>query len=184
MAVRDSEIIELYRQRSEAAILETGNKYGSYLSRVVYNILRSMDDTDEIINDTYLGAWRAIPPTIPDSLKYFLSRIARNLSYDRLDYRTAGKRNAVFVELDEAVPDSGSGPEEAWEAHEVGEVINRFLGTLDRKVCAVFVARYFYSYTTAELARRYGMTERQVKYLLAKTRKAMKAYLEKEGVTL
>jgi hypothetical protein len=34
-----------------------------------------------------------------------LSRITRNLSFDRLDYKNAGKRQALFVELDECIPD-------------------------------------------------------------------------------
>lgn len=184
IGMKDSEIITLYLDRDQAAILETGSKYGAYLNRVIYNILRNPDDTEEIINDTYMGAWNAIPPTIPDSLKYFLSRIARNLSMDRLDYLMAGKRKAIFVELDEALPDGGRGPEEAWEVQELGEVLNHFLETLDKKTCALFVARYYYSYTIPELEKRYGLTQRRIKYLLEKTRKGLKEYLEKEGVTV
>ena len=80
--MEDTEIIELYVQRSEFAIRETDNKYKAFLNRLVYNILRDALDTEEIIDDTYMGAWNAIPPTIPNSLKHFLSRIARNLSFD------------------------------------------------------------------------------------------------------
>lgn len=182
--MNDSEIIELYLQRSETAIEETGKKYGAYLNCVVYNILRDNNDTEEIVNDTYLGAWKAIPPTIPENLKFFLSRIARNLSFDRLDYKTAGKRQAILVELEESVPEQGRGPEEMMEAMEVGNLLNRFLSTLEKKTCAVFVARYYYSYTVPELAKQYGMTQRQIKYLLKKTRDSLKNYLEKEGVVL
>lgn len=182
--MKDSEIIELYLQRSETAIEETGKKYGTYLSCVVYNILRDNNDTEEIVNDTYMGAWKTIPPTIPESLKFYLSRIARNLSFDRLDYKSAGKRQAILVELEETIPAAERGPEELWEAKEVGNVLNRFLGTLEKTVCAVFVGRYYYSYTVPELAKQYGMTRGQIKYLLKKTREDLKQYLEKEGVTL
>ncbi|MDE6924063.1 MAG: hypothetical protein K2P59_02220 [Acetatifactor sp.] len=82
--MEDSGIIELYFQRSEEAIQETGRKYGAYLNQVAYNILRSLCDMEEIINDTYMGAWRAIPPARPNNLKHFLSRITRNLFFDRL----------------------------------------------------------------------------------------------------
>ncbi|MDE6128876.1 MAG: hypothetical protein K2G16_06760, partial [Lachnospiraceae bacterium] len=104
MDMEDSEIIELYFARSEMAIWKTDKKYGDYLHQVAYHILRSLCDTEEIINDTYMGAWKAIPPTKPDSLKHFLSRITRNLSFDRLDYLNAGKRHALFVEMDECIP--------------------------------------------------------------------------------
>lgn len=182
--MEDSEIVELYFARSETAVRETEKKYGVFLNRVVYNILQNFRDTEEILNDTYMGAWRAIPPTRPDNLKHFLSRIARNLSFDRLDYLNAGKRQALFVEMEECIPDRRHDPENLWEAKEIGRVLNRFLETLDNRSCAVFVARYYYACSISELAERYALSERQVKYLLSKTRKGLRACFEAEGVLL
>ncbi len=132
--MEDTEIIALYLERSEAAIRETDRKYKALLYWLSYRILRDGCDAEEVVDDTYLGAWNAIPPTVPDSLKHFLSRIARNLSLDRLDYRLAGKRRAQFVELDECIPDPRRSVEKVWEAKELGELLNRFLGTLARRV--------------------------------------------------
>ena len=53
--MEDTEIIELYVQRSESAILETDNKYKAFLNRLVYNILHDTLDTEEIIDDAYMG---------------------------------------------------------------------------------------------------------------------------------
>ena len=66
--MEDSEIIQLYWDRSEQAIAETSGKYGSFLCRIAWNILRSHDDAEECVNDTYLRTWNAIPPArrIPD----------------------------------------------------------------------------------------------------------------------
>ena len=180
--LKDEEIVAMYLSRSERAILETKTKYGGYLNQVAYNILRDVDDAEEIVNDTYMGAWNSIPPTVPDSLKYFLARITRNLSFDRLDYRNAGKRKAIYVELDEAIPDGGETPEQVLEHKELGRILNGFLAKLDKKTCAMFVARYFYSYTVAEVAELYGMPLRKTKYQLLKTRDRLQAYLEKEGI--
>lgn len=182
--MNDRDIVSLYVARSEDAIVMTDEKYGRYLNRVIFNLLQSESDAEEIKNDTYLGAWNAIPPTIPKSLKYFLVKIARNLSLDRLEYVMAGKRQSILVEIDEAIPDTKSTPEEAWELKEVGMAINMFLGKLDKMTCAVFLARYYYGYSIADLSKRYGMSERQVKYSLQKTRKKLAVYLEKEGVVL
>lgn len=60
--MEDSEIIQLYWDRSEQAIAETSGKYGSFLCRIAWNILRSHDDAEECVNDTYLRTWNAIPP--------------------------------------------------------------------------------------------------------------------------
>ena len=93
----DTQIIGLYFSRSESAIAETAKKYGAYLNQVAYNILRCREDTEEIVEDTYLAAWNAIPPTKPNVLKHFLSRITRNLAFTRLDYNTAGQIGRAHV---------------------------------------------------------------------------------------
>ena len=179
--MEDLEIVELYFKRSETAVLETDRKYSAFLHKVAYNILRSSRDTEEIVNDTYMGAWNAIPPTRPNNLKHFLSRITRNLSFDRLDYLNAGKRQALFVEMDECIPDQRNDMETLWEAREIGRVLNTFLKTLDDRNCAIFLARYYYSYSMEELSQQYSLSVRQVQYLLSKTRSALRDYFEREG---
>ena len=182
--MEDSGIVELYFARSEVAIQETGKKYGAYLNSIAYNILRNLYDTEEIVNDTYMAAWNTIPPTKPNNFKHFLSRITRNLSFDRMDYLNAGKRHALFVEMDECIPDRRSDVEEIWEAKEIGIVLNDFLGTLDRRTCAVFLARYYYAYSTSEVAEQYGLSVRQVKYLLTKIRSDLRSFFEEHGVMI
>lgn len=182
--MEDSEIVELYFERSEKAVQETDRKYNAFLSQVAYNILRSLRDTEEIVNDTYMSVWNAIPPTRPNSLKHFLSRITRNLSFDRLDYNNAKKRNALLVEMNECIPDQRNNIEELWEAQEIGRVLNGFLRTLDRQTCAIFLARYYYVYSIKELAQQYALPTHRVKYLLSRTRNELRSYLEKEGVVI
>lgn len=182
--MQDLDIIELYLKRKECAISETEKKYGNYLYQIAYRILKDRSDGEEMVNDTYMGAWNAIPPTKPDCLRHFLSRITRNLSLNRLEYHLAGKRNSLVVELDECIPSENGNPEDAWEIKEIGESLNRFLHTLDKKTCAVFLAHYYYAYSYRELADRYGMTQRQVKYLMSCTREKLRVYFENEGVIL
>lgn len=183
--MEDSAIIDLYFARAEDAIGETAAKYGAYLNQIAFRILRNRADTEEIVNDTYLGAWNAIPPARPSVLRHFLSRITRNLSCTRMDYLTAQRRNAHTVQLDEelaaCIPDP-RGLEETWEAQAVGESLNRYLATLDPVDCAVFLLRYYYAYTIAEIATHKKLPERRVKYLLAKTREGLKRHLEQEGL--
>lgn len=182
--MNDAEIIELYFRRSESAVYETDRKYSRFLHQVAYNILRNLCDTEEIINDTYMGAWNAIPPTKPNSLKHFLSRITRNLCFKRLDYQNAGKRHALFMEMDECIPDPKNEPETQWEAKEIGQILNSFLKTLDDKSCAIFLARYYYSYSINEVAEQYYLSARRVKYLLAKMRNELRGCFEREGVII
>lgn len=180
--MEDSDIVDLYFSRSERAIQETGSKYHAYLAQIAFNILRSRLDTEEIVNDTYFAAWNSIPPARPNILKYYLSRITRNLSLTRLDYLLAGKRHALEVELDECVQYGQARGENMCEDRELAAILNSFLGSLDRRSCAIFLARYYYGYQISEIAEKYDLSERQAKYSLSKSRAALRTTLEKEGV--
>ncbi len=186
--MKDAEIIELYVQRKEAAIAQTARKYGAYLNQVAYNILRSREDTEEIVSDTYLAAWNAIPPQHPRVFRHFLSRITRNLSFDRLDYRMAGKRSGhmdtLLSELEDCIPDRSASLESRMETKAIGTAINGFLSQQSKNDCALFVCRYFYGMTVMEIGKRQGMSEGTVKYRLGLLRRKLRKHLEREGITV
>ena len=50
--MEDSSIVQLYWERSEAAIYETEKKYGRYCLSIADNILPSREDAQECVNDT------------------------------------------------------------------------------------------------------------------------------------
>ena len=81
--MEDLEIVELYWNRDEAALKETADKYGNYCYSIAFNILCNNEDAQECVNDTYLGAWNAIPPHHPAVLSTFLGKITRRLSLNR-----------------------------------------------------------------------------------------------------
>lgn len=184
----DTQIIQLYFSRSESAIAETDKKYGAYLNQVSYNILRCREDTEEIVEDTYFAAWNQIPPTVPSVLKHFLSRITRNLSFSRLDYITAKRRDAhmsiLLSELDACIPDRNGDPAQLLDAKHMGQVLNRFLSRQGKTDCGLFLSRYYYSMTIPEVARQFSLTERTVKYRLSKLRQGLRKELEKEGIAV
>lgn len=66
--MEDEKIIELFFERSEQAIKELDLKYGKVCHSVSYNILHNRQDTEECVNDAYLGTWNAIPPQCPNPL--------------------------------------------------------------------------------------------------------------------
>ena len=100
--VDDKNIIDLYFARDEQAIAETQTKYGRLLLSVAMNILHSSPDSEECESDTYLRAWNAIPPTIPQILSAYLAKITRNLALNRLrDGRRRLEAELVYEEIAE-----------------------------------------------------------------------------------
>ena len=184
----DRQIIELYNERSETAISETAEKYGKYCYYIAYHILYNEQDSEECVNDTYLRAWKAIPPQWPDKLSTFLGRITRNLALNRYQYYTREKRgygqtSLVLDELQECVPATGSTePEQAVEDKLLAEVINCFLHELPIEKRMMFLRRYWYMSSIKEIADDYEISEGNVKMTLLRVRNKLKQTLEKEGI--
>lgn len=186
--MEDEAIIALYWQRSEEAIVQTDRKYGRYCRSIAFNILDNDDDTDECLNDTYLRAWNLMPPKRPSLLSAMLAKITRNLALDRRKFNHAEKRGGgqvplVLEELSQCVP-GGTNAEEILESKELTALLNRFLSSLPQRTREVFMLRYWYLCPVRQIAERLGLGESSVKMTLLRTRKQLKALLEKEGVCL
>ena len=106
--MEDSQIIDLYWARLEQAIQETDTKYGGYCRAIAHNILKSMEDSEECVSDTWLRAWNAMPPQRPSVLSAFLGRITRNLSLDRYKAARAEKRGGSSFPAASLPPRRGS----------------------------------------------------------------------------
>ncbi len=183
----DNQIIDLYIRRSENAIAETDIKYGTLCRQLAMNILSCREDTEECLNDAYLGAWNAIPPQMPVLLRAFVCAIVRNHALKKYAYVTAEKRNpraaTSIAELEECVPSSGT-PEETLENAEIAKVISAFLRVLDRESRIIFLRRYWYFDSVTDIAECFGVSTGRVSSALFKTRKKLRAYLLKEGIDL
>lgn len=185
-AMEDLEIVELYWQRNEEAIKETSKKYGNYCYTIANNILYNNEDAQECVNDTYLGAWNAIPPHHPYVLSTFLGKITRRLSLNKWREKKALKRGGdevtlSFDELEDCIAGNNSVQDEI-NQNDLVEAINEFLETLKVEERKVFVCRYFYFESIDEIAFRFSFTPSKVKMMLKRTRDKLKDYLVKKGV--
>ncbi len=181
----DTEIINLFFERSEQAIDELARKHGNAVARVARNILGNEQDTEECVNDTYLGAWNAIPPHRPRPLRTFVCKIARNLATMKYHSNTAEKRNSQYDlaldELEEYLADNSS-VEDAYEAKELAEAINGFMATLNYSDRFIFTRRYWYSDPLQDIAKMAHSTTNSVIVRLFRIREKLRHYLVKEGL--
>lgn len=184
--MEDRQIIDLYFRRDEEAISQTAAAYGGKLYSLAYRILQLREDAEESVNDTYLKAWESIPPQRPVFFYAYLSKICRFLAFGKLDWRNAAKRKAEIVELSAEM--ELCIPDQRWErqaeSEEIGRLLNDFLETLPEESRLIFMRRYWYADSVAEIAKRYKMGESKVKTRLFRTRNALHAFLEKEGFTV
>ena len=182
--MEDAKIIALFFERNEQAVKETDIAYGRKLFVLSNNILKNQEDAEESVSDTYMEAWKTIPPKRPKYFYAFLASICRNLSFNRLDWRMAAKRNAEVValtqEMETCIPDSRQDTE--MDRRELRRVLETFLESLSKESRLIFLRRYLYVDTVAEISVRYGISESKVKTQLHRTRTKLRSCLEKEGI--
>lgn len=186
--MEDVEIISLYENRDEQAIVQSDVKYGVYCYSIGYNILGSKEDAEECVNETWLGAWNSIPPQKPKKLSAFFGRITRNLAFDKYRASKSAKRGrgeiaAVLEELDECIPDKHT-TETLCDGRELEKIIASFVSDLPERDRNIFLLRYWFAKPIKEIAKKYVMNINTVKASLYRSRNKLKAVLEKEGVPL
>ena len=180
----DKEIIALYFKRSENAIEQTDIKYGRLCHSISIHILNDKRDSEECVNDTYLTLWNKIPPKEPNPFKAYVCRIIKNLSLKKYEFNHAKKRNSEYEtsldELEECVSD-GTKVSATVEFEELKVAINTFLSELPEKKRILFLRRYWFLQPVKEIAREYGITEKNASMRLLRLRRELKEYLMEEG---
>lgn len=184
--MEDTAIIHLFWTRNEDAIKETDRTYGKKLFALANRIVQSREDAQECVNDTYWKAWDTIPPQKPEHFYAYLAKICRNFSLGKLDWKNAARRKAEICsltqEMESCIPDHRQADE--LEAKELQKILNRFLGEISQENRLIFLRRYWYMDTIADIAARSGMTESSVKSRLHRTRDKLQNYLTREGIYL
>ena len=180
----DSKIIELFFARNEDAIKHMDDTYGRRLFHLADNIVHNDQDAEESVNDTYMKAWDTIPPQRPEHFFAYIAKICRNFALKRIDWQKAKKRNEEVVsltqEMENCIPDTYRDREA--DERELGRILDAFLRTLTPENQMVFLRRYWYVDTIAEIAVRYGISESAVQMRLNRTRSKLAMYLAKEGI--
>ncbi len=182
----DEIIIEMYWQREESAIEETDKKYGEFLFRIAYGILHDRLDCEECKNDTYLGIWKAIPPTKPAVFPAFITQIMRRIAINKYKEKTSKKRIpselTSSIEEYESVLASNDTVDGDFSAEEVGRIINDYINTLPERQRYIFIARFYMAESVETIADDLDIAKATVYRELEKIKQGLKLHLEKNEV--
>ncbi len=183
----DGDIIALLWQRDEHGLRLADQKYRAYLLSVGRAVLSDASDIEECLNDTYLDAWKTIPPQQPRSLCAYLATIMRRRALDlfRKNHRLRrhGEQQTLpLEELGDILADPTQDREQT--AARLGEAISRYLQELDTRARHIFISRYYLCRPVAEIARRERISRSTVQKQLAAIKRGLKEFLESEDISI
>ena len=181
--MEDNKIMSMLLNRDQTAIHALKDRFGQRIFQTALNILGSVRDAQECLNDALFALWNAIPPNRPDPLEGYAYRTGRNIALKRLRTDSAQKRNSRYdVPLEElAFSLPGGDIWEALDAKLLGQSIDAFLSVQSRDNRAIFLRRYWYGDDVRAIAADYGMKESAVSARLLRLREKLASHLKKEG---
>lgn len=181
-------IIDLYMSRDETAISRTAEKYGARLRSLSYGIVGDRQSSEECENDTYVEAWESIPPHEPrDYLYAYLARIIRHISLNCCREQKRLKRSAFICEFSEEMEQCIPSPDDVEcriDEKVLQGLLNSFLSSLNEEKRNIFLRRYWYLDSIADISKRFALSESKTKTTLFRCRAQLRKYLEKEGYKL
>lgn len=184
----DEKIVDLYFSRDENAIKQTDLKYRKYLLGVAEYFVHNAQDSEECLNDTYLGAWNSMPPARPKILQAFLTSIMRRVAVSCYRTKNSKKRiPAEFIDslsdLDDII-DENEDMEREYNARELGECISSFVRSLSERQIYIFVGRYYFLRSVGEIADALGVSRSTVNKEIAAIKTGLRQKLESEGYSI
>ncbi|MBO4563465.1 MAG: sigma-70 family RNA polymerase sigma factor [Clostridia bacterium] len=180
--MNDREIIALLNNRDEAAIEAIKDRFGGLCFGLASNILADRRDAEECVSSVYFKLWTSIPPADPKDLTAYIAKAARNEALMRYRSNSAKRNFSAAIpleELENCISGSG-GAEDAIQTKAIAGAIEEHIRRLPSLERGVFMRRYWFFDSAKAIAVRFGITEKRVNALLAKTRKELRRYLVKE----
>src|SRR5215208_5107454 len=195
--------LALARAGDEAAFRELTDPYRRELQSHIYRIVGSVQDAEDLLQETLLAAWRGLQQFEERaSVRTWLYRIATNRSLDVL--RASRRRpedrqrmtempeptrygEPIWLQpypdvLLEGIPDDAPGPEARYEAKEaIALAFIVGLQHLPPQQRAVLVLRDVLGFRAAEVAEMLATTEAAVNNLLRRARSAFDSRLPRTG---
>ena len=186
MNAKDEQIIAQITARDERALEALTDAYGKICRRTAQNILGNSADADEAFNDALFRAWNAIPMNPPAHLQAYLITLTRRIALDMRKSQTRSKRGggtvpAALSELEECIS-ADSDVEQILNRNALRTAMNQYLETLSDEKRRIFIERYTFLMPPGDIAKRHAMTTASVRMALSRMRKALKKFLEQEGL--
>ena len=191
------------RAGDEDAFRELTDPYGRELQQHIYRIVGSVQDAEDLLQETLLAAWRGLERFEGRaSVRTWLHRIATNRALDALRasrrrpeeaQRMTGmpeptrRAEPIWLEpypdvLIEVIPDEAPGPEARYDAREALELAFIVgLQHLPPQQRAVLVLRDVLGFRAGEVAEMLDTTEPSVNSLLRRARAAFESRLPATG---
>lgn len=188
-AALDDTLVARFRQGDESAFVAIMERYRGKIFTVTLGLLRNRADAEEITQDTFVRAYRALANFRGDSsLATWLYRIAVNLARNRYWYFFRRRRQdslsldrplgedsaATFSDL---VADAGQDPAQETAVGEFSQLVERCMAQLDARHREILTLRNVLNRSYEDIAATLGINVGTVKSRIARARETLRTLI-------
>jgi RNA polymerase sigma-70 factor (ECF subfamily) len=184
----DEQLVQLARERDEAAVRAITQRYNRRLFRVARSILRDDAEAEDVVQETYVRAFIGLEHFRGDAaFGTWITRIAMNEALGRLrkrrptvDWESYGANRTQAEIIDFPVSAASNDPEKTMAQGEIRAVLEHAIDELPDAFRAVFVARIVEGMSVEETADLFGLQAETVKTRLHRARNLLRDALDKQ----
>ena len=193
---REEALLQAFRSGDDTAFDGLIGMYSAKLYKVAYALLGSRQDAEEVVQDTFLRAYRALRAFRGESsLETWLHRIAVNLARNKYqwNHRRGSGLNVSLTAGDDQDGDSGPGneqdvpdrrmePDLVLEQNEIGTNIMKALNSLPDNLRETMLLRHVNDMPYEQIAQKLDCKVGTVKSRLSRGREMLRDYLAAAGI--
>ena len=192
---REEALLKAFRNGDAAAFDTLIGMYSAKLYKVAYALLGSRQDAEEVVQDAFLRAYRALHAFRGDSsLETWLHRITVNLARNKFqwNHRRGDGLNVSLTPVDDDgesgaepeqdVPDLRMEPDLVLEQDEIGTNIMKALNSLPDNLRETMLLRHVNDMPYELIAQKLDCKVGTVKSRLSRGREMLRDYLAAAGI--
>lgn len=193
---REEALLKAFRNGDSAAFDDLIGMYSAKLYKVAYALLGSRQDAEEVVQDAFLRAYRALHAFRGESsLETWLHRIVLNLARNKYhwNHRRGDGVNVSLTAGDDSdgdsgtdseqdVPDRRMAPDLILEQNEIGTNIMKALNRLPDNLRETMLLRHVNDMPYEEIAQKLDCKVGTVKSRLSRGREMLRDYLAAVGI--
>lgn len=148
--------------------------HGRFLLNVAYSVLRNSDDAEDVVQETFLKAFRTGHLDRIENMRAWLGRIAWHFALNRLRGRSKNRQQVQSDDLLRTLPAREAGAEELLIRKEREALLERILLAIPRRLRETFVLLTIEEMTSRDAAAILGIPESSVRNRLLRARRLLR----------
>ena len=183
--MRDEELIEMFCNGDEYAIVILMEQYGRLIYNRCLSITGRHEDAQECYNDCLYNLWLWIPKSRPYRLRLYIMRVTVTVCMDLVEHNRVLKRNkyqtCCYDDVD-FLSDGRNNMECYFDSYCIRRVLSRFYRNNSPDKVEIFKDRYYRQFKIKDIATRYNISNSGAKMILMRMRESLKKYLAEEDI--